>query len=103
MAVRYCDNTTRRSNSGARGSLLSASSTAAPVVQKRRQCWELAANVVATDGNGSVNGWSENATTNSTRAFRPDGFDDCRGVRLNECASSAPGATSLAHACHWSA
>src|SRR6185295_10255872 len=37
MAVRYCESTTRRSSSRARGSELLPSSIAPPSVQKRRQ------------------------------------------------------------------
>ena len=69
-AIRYCDNTTRRSNSRHRGSLLAEKSIAPPVLQCFRQRAALAAFVSAQDGSTGGSGVAEKAHTNAMTFVR---------------------------------
>ena len=53
-AVRYCDSTTRRSSSRARGSVLPEKSTTPPFIQKPSHHFATAARAASASGSGAV-------------------------------------------------
>ena len=89
--IRYCDSTTRRSSSAARGSVLPAKSTAPPLVQYAAQNRSPSARACPNDGSGPDTGSAANAHTSSIDS-------PSRAVSSSSCADGRDSSAGVAHA-----